>query len=114
MPDSHIYLSKEDTHPVQQQKLFKNVAAIEITELKDALAYAEFMLTKNMQEKEALMKENAEHGQVMFKVKTELEITENGKKKAEGEIRALSSKCRQIEESQKSIQEQAQSKLGLL
>jgi hypothetical protein len=35
--------------------MFRNVASIEIGELKDALAYAEHLLATNMQEKESLM-----------------------------------------------------------
>jgi len=34
--------------------MFRNVAAIEISELKDALAYAERLLARNFEEKEAL------------------------------------------------------------
>ena len=41
--------------------MFRNVAAIEIAELKDALAYAEKLLSKNMEEKEALMQKDNEH-----------------------------------------------------
>lgn len=41
--------------PVKNQKMFRNVASIEIGELKDALAYAEHLLAKNMEEKESLM-----------------------------------------------------------
>ena len=44
-----------DTVPVRNQKMFRNVASIEISELKDSLAYAERLLAKNMEEKEALM-----------------------------------------------------------
>ena len=44
----------QDTMPVKNQKMFRNVAAIEIGELKDALAYAERLLAKNFEEKEVL------------------------------------------------------------
>ena len=50
-----------DTVPVRNQKMFRNVASIEISELKDALAYAERLLAKNMEEKEALMQKDNEH-----------------------------------------------------
>ena len=43
-----------DTVPVKNQKMFRNVASIEIAELKDALAYAERLLAKSLEEKEAL------------------------------------------------------------
>ena len=52
--------------PVKNQKMFRNVAAIEIAELKDALAYAEGLLAKQMAEKEGLMQKDAEH---QFEVK---------------------------------------------
>jgi len=41
--------------PVRNQKMFRNVASIEIAELKDALAYAERLLAKNLSEKERLI-----------------------------------------------------------
>lgn len=52
---------ERDTLPVKNQKMFRNVASIEIAELKDALAYAESMLSKEMGEKEKLMQKDAEH-----------------------------------------------------
>ena len=40
--------------------MFRNVAAVEIGELRDALSYAEHLLAQTLTEKEALMKnENA-------------------------------------------------------
>ena len=58
----NIHLDHErDTVPVKNQKMFRNVASIEIAELKDALRYAEELLTKNMGEKEKLMQKDAEH-----------------------------------------------------
>ena len=50
-----------DTFPVKNQKMFQNVAQIEIGELKDALAYAERLLAQNMEEKESLMQKDNEH-----------------------------------------------------
>ena len=41
--------------------MFRNVAAVEIGELRDALSYAEYLLAQNLTEKEALMKKDAEH-----------------------------------------------------
>ena len=41
--------------------MFRNVASIEISELKDALAYAEHLLAKNLEEKESLMQKDANH-----------------------------------------------------
>jgi hypothetical protein len=51
----------QDTMIAKNAKMFRNTAAIEIGELKDALSYAEFLLAKNMQEKEELMKQNNDH-----------------------------------------------------
>ena len=50
-----------DTVPERNYKMLRNVANVEIAELKDALSYAEYLLAKNMQEKEELMKKEAEH-----------------------------------------------------
>ena len=41
--------------------MFRNVASIEIAELKDALGYAEKLLATNMAEKERLMQKDTEH-----------------------------------------------------
>ena len=41
--------------------MFRNVASIEIAELKDALNYAEQLLAKNLAEKERLMQKDTEH-----------------------------------------------------
>jgi hypothetical protein len=43
-----------DTVPQRNYKLIHNMAGIEISELKDALHYAEFQLAKSLREKEAL------------------------------------------------------------
>lgn len=56
-----VNLDHADTVPVRNHKMFRNVASIEIAELKDALAYAEQLLAKNMQEKERLMQKDTEH-----------------------------------------------------
>lgn len=53
--------------------MFRNVAGIEIQELKDSLAYAEYMLSKNMQDKEQLMKENQDHAIEMRKANSKLD-----------------------------------------
>ena len=50
-----------DTMPVKNQKMFRNVASIEIAELKDALAYAEMLLAKNIAEKERLAAKDVDH-----------------------------------------------------
>jgi hypothetical protein len=50
-----------DTVPTRNYKTMQNVAAIEISELKDSLAYAEFQLAKNLREREKLEKEQTSH-----------------------------------------------------
>ena len=52
---------ERETMPVKNQNMFRNVASIEIAELQDALAYAEKLLASNLEEKEGLMKKDAEH-----------------------------------------------------
>ena len=81
-----IKLDHNDTQPVRDQKMFKNVASVEIAELKDALAYAERLLAQNLSEKEALMKKDAEHNFEIKKVEDRLRETNNLKKKAEQNI----------------------------
>ena len=66
--------------------MFKNVASVEIGELKDALSYAEYLLAQNLNEKEALLKKDAEHNFEILKVEDKLRDTQNMKKKAEGTI----------------------------
>ena len=69
--------------------MFKNVASVEIGELKDALAYAEYLLAQNLTEKEALMKKDAEHNFEMKKVEDKLRETADQKKKAQQAISNL-------------------------
>ena len=66
--------------------MFKNVASVEISELKDALAYAERLLAQNLTEKEALLKKDAEHNFEIKKVEDRLRDTNDLKKKAERNI----------------------------
>ena len=75
-----------DTVPVKNQKMFRNVAAIEIGELKDALAYAERMLAQNMEEKEGLMKKDAEHEFQIKRVEDRLAVANKEKKSAESQV----------------------------
>ncbi len=52
-PAIHVSVEGE-TVPQRNYKLIHNMAGIEISELKDALHYAEFQLAKSLREKEAL------------------------------------------------------------
>ena len=84
-----IRLDHGDSVPAKNQKMFKNVASVEIGELKDALAYAEYLLAQNLTEKEALMKKDAEHNFEMKKVEDKLRETADQKKKAQQAISNL-------------------------
>jgi len=94
--------------------MVKNTAAIEIAELRDALAYAEYLLTKNMQEKEELLKTNTAHAFEMSKVEDQLKNTADGKRKAEGVINQMNQKFKVAEEQQKTMQGQVKDRLTLL
>ena len=52
---------EEQPYHNRQQTNFRNVASIEIKELADSLAYAEFLLAKSLREKEHLVQENTAH-----------------------------------------------------
>lgn len=45
-PAMTVAFSKDDPVPARNYKVIQNMAGIEISELKDALAYAEFQLAK--------------------------------------------------------------------
>ena len=66
--------------------MFRNVASIEIGELKDALAYAEHLLATNMEEKEALMKKDAEHQFEIKRVEDRLQDANKARQNQEAEI----------------------------
>ena len=83
--------------------MFKNVASVEISELKDALNYAEFLLAQNLQEKEGLLKKDAEHNFEIKKVEDRLRETSDLKKRAENTIVDLEMKCNRQEESNKMV-----------
>ena len=81
-----------DTVPVKNQKMFRNVAAIEIGELKDALAYAERLLARNMEEREDLMKRDAEHQFEMKRAEDRLGAANKARENAESEVTRLNDK----------------------
>ena len=83
--------------------MFKNVASVEISELKDALNYAEYLLAQNLQEKEGLLKKDAEHNFEIKKVEDRLRETSDAKKKADNTISELEQKCGRAEESNKMV-----------
>lgn len=59
--------------------MFRNVAAIEISELKDALAYAEKLMAKQLDEKEALMQKDNEHQFEIKRVEDRLDATDKAR-----------------------------------
>lgn len=79
------------------------MASVEISELKDALNYAEYLLAQNLQEKEGLMKKDAGHNFEIKKVEDRLRETSDAKKKAESTILDLEQKCGRAEESNKMV-----------
>ena len=82
-----IHLDHEkDTVPVKNQKMFRNVAAIEIAELKDALAYAERLLAKNFEEKEVLQQKNNEHHFEIKRVEDNLAVANKARQTAQSEV----------------------------
>ena len=66
--------------------MMANVANVEIAELKDALSYAEYLLAKNMQEKEELMHKEAEHQFIVKGMEDKYRDCDNDRKKADGTI----------------------------
>lgn len=62
--------------------MFRNVAAIEISELKDALAYAEKLMAKQLDEKEALMQKDNEHQFEIKRVEDRLDATDKARQNA--------------------------------
>lgn len=87
----------------KQAALFKNVASIEIGELKDSLAYAEYLLSQNVKEKEELLKINAEHT-------FQMQAAENKQRKTEKDLMAqvnqnavIANKMQLLETQQKDV-----------
>ena len=66
--------------------MFRNVASIEIGELKDALAYAEHLLAKNMEEKEALVQKDVEHQFEIKRVDDKFHDADKARKVALSEV----------------------------
>lgn len=91
---------EKDTMPVRNQKMFRNVASIEIAELKDALAYAERMLSKEIGEKENLMQKDAEHQFEVKRVEDRLNHANAARSSAETQVDQLNQKFKQMESNQ--------------
>ena len=83
--------------------MFHNVAHIEISELKDALAYAERILAQNVQEKEDLMKKDVEHQFEIKRAEDRLNETTKARKAAENQVETLNKKFKQTEENQEMV-----------
>ena len=77
--------------------MFRNVAAIEISELKDALAYAERLLAKNFEEKEVLQQKNNEHMFEMKRVEDNLSVANKARQAADNEVEQMGQKFKQAE-----------------
>ena len=92
-----------DTVPVKNQKMFRNVASIEIGELKDALAYAEKLLAQNMEEREDLLKRDAEHQFEMKRADERLGAANKARQNAEAEVTELNQKFKQMENNQEKV-----------
>jgi len=75
--------------PVKNQKMFRNVASIEIAELRDALAYAETLLAKNLAEKEGLMQKEVEHQFEIKRVEDRCADVTRAQKEAENQVKEL-------------------------
>lgn len=80
--------------------MFRNVAAIEISELKDALAYAEKLMAKQLDEKEALMQKDNEHQFEIKRVEDRLDATDKARQNAQSEVAQLGQKFKQMESNQ--------------
>ena len=83
--------------------MFRNVAAIEISELKDALAYAEKLMAKQLDEKEALMQKDNEHQFEIKRVEDRLDATDKARQNAQSEVAQLGQKFKQMESNQEMV-----------
>ena len=93
----------QDTMPVKNQKMFRNVAAIEIGELKDALAYAERLLAKNFEEKEVLQQKDNEHAFEIKRVEDNLTVANKARQTADAEVAQMGQKFKQAESNQQMV-----------
>jgi hypothetical protein len=86
----HINLDyNNDTIIARNKKMFLNTAHIEIAELKDALAYAEGLLAQNLQEREAIIKENNDHAFAMRREQERTRDAQLANKKLENNVQDL-------------------------
>lgn len=98
---SQMHISLEgDTVPQRNYKMIQNMAALEIGELKDSLAYAEFQLAKVVREKERLEKDQATHNFKMREVESNLSNAESDKNMLQREISSLNEKLKFQEDEQ--------------
>ena len=79
------------------------MAALEIGELKDSLAYAEFQLAKIVRDKERLEKEGAQHNFKLRELEGNLASAENDKNMLNREISSLNEKLRFQEDEQSTV-----------
>lgn len=99
MAAMHISLGG-DTIPQRNYKMIQNMAALEIAELKDSLAYAEFQLAKVVRDKERLEKDQTTHNFKMREVEGSLAGAENDKNMLKREISSINEKLKFQEDEQ--------------
>lgn len=92
-----------DTVPQRNYKTIQNLAAIEIAELKDALAYAEYQLAKNIKEKETLAKEQTSHTFQIKEVEDRLRGAEQDKEHLQRDISRMNEKFSLLEGQQEQV-----------
>ena len=102
MAAMHISLGG-DTIPQRNYKMIQNMASLEIAELKDSLAYAEFQLAKVVRDKERLEKDQTTHNFKMREVEGSLAGAENDKNMLKREISSINEKLKFQEDEQATV-----------
>ena len=100
----HINLDyNNDTVIARNKKMFQNTAHIEIAELKDALAYAEGLLAQNLQEREAILKENNDHAFAMRREQERTRDALQATKRLESDVQDLNGKLKKMEDAKEAV-----------
>jgi predicted nuclease with TOPRIM domain len=94
---------QDDTVVARNYKAIQNMAGIEIAELRDSLAYAEYQYSKAIKEKEELEKKQTSHTFVVKEIEDRLRKAENDKEALSRDVVRAEGKAKQIEMNQDQV-----------
>ena len=94
---------QDDPILTRNYKAIQNMAGVEIAELRDSLAYAEYQYSKALKEKEDLEKQQNSHMFVVKEIEDRLKRAENDKDALSRDVQRAEGKAKQMQSNQDAV-----------